>query len=224
MGVTPVILASSLFAATHLGMSHGEIRRQLVQKLGERRFRGLYILVSFMTLGGAIWAFSTRRGEGPVLWTTPAWIYPVVYLLMLLALALFILSFFTPSPTGMAARVLAPRGVLRITRHPMNMGFALFGLAHVIANGSLADLFFFGSFFVVGFLGAYHQDRRKALELGPAFSDFRDQTSVLPFAAVLQGRTRLVRDELPLAGLAVALVLYGLLIAVHGRLFGAEPF
>ena len=219
-----LILLSSLFAITHIGMSHGEIRRSLIQKLGEQPFRGLYSLVSFLTLGGAIWVFSGHRNLGPLFWDTPGWLYPLVYLLMLLGLMLLVSSFVTPSPTGMVAKSMTPKGVLRITRHPMNMGFASFGLAHMVANGSLGDLFFFGSIFVVGFFGAYHQDHRLADERGHGFAAFRTQTSVLPFAAILQGRNHLKPEEFRIPVLALILAGYVALVLFHGRLFGAEPF
>jgi len=217
-----LILLSSLFALTHIGMSHGEIRRSLIQRLGEQPFRGLYSLVSFLTFGGAIWVFSGHRNLGPLFWDTPGWLYPLVYLLMLLGLVLFVLSFVTPSPTGMVAKSMTPKGVLRITRHPMNMGLASFGLAHMVANGFLGDLFFFGSIFVVGFLGAYHQDRRKAAERGDAFTAFCKQTSILPFAAILQGKNRLEPEEFRIPVLALILAGYVALFLLHGRLFGVE--
>jgi len=224
MALFALILLSSLFALTHIGMSHGKIRRRLIQKLGGQPFRGLYSLVSFLTLGGAIWVFAGHRNLGPLLWQTPAWLYPILYLLMLLGLMLFVMSFVTPSPISMVAKSMIPKGVLRVTRHPMNMGLAAFGLSHMLANGSLGDLFFFGSIFVVGFFGAYHQDRRKADEQGHSLEAFRKQTSILPFAAILQGRNHLKLEEFRIPVLALILAGYLALILLHERLFGVRPF
>ncbi len=98
------------------------------------------------------------------------------------------------------------RGVFRITRHPMNMFLALWALAHLLANGTLGDVAFFGSLIVVGVLGAYHMDARLKQQKGEAFTDFCKQTSVLPFGAIITGRNRLVVSELafPLTLIAAA--------------------
>jgi uncharacterized membrane protein len=224
MALFLLILLSLLFVATHLGMSHDPCRSHLVRRLGPLPFMGAYSLVSLVTLGGAIWVFATHEHRGPQLWTLPCWLYPVVYLLMLLSFLLLVLSVSTPSPTGMRPAPMEPRGVLRVTRHPMNMGFACFGLAHVLANGTLGDVFFFGSIFLVGFAGAYHQDRRKAREHGEPFRNFQRRTSVFPFAAILRGKTGFAPGEMsrPLLVTAVAAFLAALLL--HEKLFGVRPF
>jgi len=219
-----LLLLSVLFAVTHLGMSHDPYRARMVARLGPQGFRAVYSLVSLVTLGGAVWVFATHRGMGPLLWTLPGWMLPLVYLLMLLSFLLLALSVATPSPTGMLSNSMEARGVLRVTRHPMNMGFACFALAHLLANGALGDVFFFGSIFLVGFAGAYHQDRRKALEHGEPFRAFQDQTGVLPFAAILRARTRLDLAELSRPLLVAAVAAYLALILLHKTLFGTTPF
>jgi len=224
MDLALLILFSTLFAVTHIGMSHDPFRSKMIARLGEKPFMGIYSLVSFITFGGAIWLFAGNRKAGPELWAFSPWLLPVIYILMLAAFMLFVLSMATPSPAGMRPAAMKPRGVLRITRHPMFMAFACFGLAHMIANGSLGDLFFFGSLFVVGFFGAYHQDKRKVREKGRDFETFQEQTSILPFAAAIQGKTRLEWAELSKVFLFVAGAAYVVIIFLHQRLFGISPF
>jgi len=224
MALAGLILFSVLFAVTHIGMSHDPLRARLVERLGPKPFMGLYSLVSFVTLGGAIWIFSGHRGLGPVLWVLPGLTYPLIYLLMLFAIFLLVFSVVNPSPTGMDTKMRPPRGVLSITRHPMNVGIGLFGLAHMVANGALGDVFFFGSLFVVGIFGAYHQDRRKAREIGESFADFEAHTSVFPFVAILKGKNKLRKEEFSLLFVAVSLLVYILVMTFHGKLFGASPF
>jgi len=215
---------SSLFAVTHIVPSHGSVRSGLVEKMGELGFRAVYSLVSIVTLGGAIWIFAANRGLGPLLWQSPGWLYPLIYILVLLAFLLLALMLANPSPAGMMPAAMEPRGVLRITRHPMNMGVASFSLAHLIANGALGDVFFFGSLFVVGFAGAYHMDQRKAREKGEAFSTFQEQTSVLPFAAIIRGKTKLELKEFSLLLVTIAVATFVVFIFIHQRLFGAAPY
>jgi uncharacterized membrane protein len=224
MSLALLVLFSSLFAVTHIGMSHDPYRSRMSEKLGEKPFMGVYSLVSLLTLGGAIWVFAVTEDLGPVLWTLPTWLHPVVYLLVLMAFLLVALAFANPSPAGMAPAPTEVHGVLRITRHPMNMGIASFALAHMMANGVLGDLFFFGSLFVVGFFGPFHQDRRKVREKGDSYVAFREQTSAIPFAAIISGKTRLEIGEIRLPFAVAAVVVYLAVAMLHGKLFGVSPF
>ena len=119
---------------------------------------------------------------------------------------------------------LEPRGILRVTRHPMNMGLALFGLAHLAANGAVADVAFFGSFFVLGVAGPYHMDARLGRQRGEGFADFCRQTSVIPFVAIARGRTSFRADEIPFPLFLIGIALYVVLVVFHGRFFGVDIF
>ena len=77
---------------------------------------------------------------------------------------------------------------------------------------------------MVGLAGAYHQDARKGREHGEPFEAFRRQTSVLPFAAILQGRNRLEAGELSRPLLIAAAAAYVAAILLHQKLFGVAPF
>lgn len=220
MRLTWLILLSLSFPVTHIVLSHGAIRRWLVKTLGLWPFRGLYSLVSFATLGGAIWA--SRGAElGPRLWELPHTVgLGISVPLMLLAFVLLLSIPVSPSPAGMMPVRPEARGILRVTRHPMNMAFAAWGLAHVATSGHAGDVAFFGAFALLGVFGAYHLDRRLLAERGEAFRVFAAETSVLPFAAILGGRNRLVLGELKLPVLAVAVALFAATLWFHGRLFG----
>jgi uncharacterized membrane protein len=225
MILTLIVVFSLLFMLTHIGLSHGSIRQSLVETMGQWPFRGLYSLVSFGTLGPAAVLWWQNRHLGPVLWELPFWPERIVAAaLILFAFFLFFQSLSTPSPASMAPAKNQVRGVLRITRHPMNMALALWGLAHLLANGTLGDVAFFGSFFVVGVLGPYHMDARFKRMKGEAFVEFCKQTSVLPFGAILTGRNRLAVSEFafPLALIAVAV--FVALTFFHSRFFGGELF
>ena len=217
-----LIAFSVLFVGTHMVMSHGRIRERLVRALhGEWPFRGVYSLISILTLGGAVVVFWDHRDLGPVLWQlSPVVARVIAFPLMLVALPLFALSLAQPSPAAMVPSKVEARGVLRITRHPMNMAFALFGAAHVIATGVLGPVVFFGQFLVLGVLGAYHQDARKRRTGGDVYREFARQTSILPFAAIIRGRNRLELGALAFPMLGLGLAAYILLVIFHGRLFG----
>jgi uncharacterized membrane protein len=223
MILTLIVVFSMLFMLTHIGLSHGDIRQGLVDKLGQWPFRGLYTLVSFGTLGPAAVLWWQNRHLGPVLWALPFWPERIIAaVLVLFALLLFFQSLATPSPASMAPAKNEARGVLRITRHPMNMAFTMWGLAHLLANGTVGDVAFFGSFVVVGLLGAYHMDARILRSKGEPFAVFSRQTSVLPFGAIVRGRNRLALDELSFPLAVIAAAVFVALTVFHSRFFGGE--
>ncbi len=226
MNLTLIIVFSVLFPLTHILMSHGAIRSGLIKSLhGVWPFRGLYSLVSFLTLGPAAAIWWGNRQLGPELWDLHFWVGRGIALpLMLLAIVLLALMLAAPSPASMLPGVSKVQGVLRITRHPMNMAFAAFGLAHLLTNGFLGDVFFFGQFFVLGWLGSYHQDARMLREKGEPYREFMSQTSVIPFAAILRRRTRLDPSELAFPLFLIAVAAFVALVIFHGRLFGVAVF
>jgi uncharacterized membrane protein len=225
MILTLIVVFSLLFMLTHIGLSHGAIRQGLVDKLGQWPFRGLYSLVSFGTLGPAAVIWWQNRHLGPVLWELAFWPERIVSAaLMLFAFFLFSQSLATPSPSSMAPAKEQVRGVLRITRHPMNIALALWGLAHLLANGTVGDVAFFGSFVIVGILGAYDMDARLKRTKGEGFVQFCKETSVLPFGAILSRRNRLVVSELAFPLALISVVVFAVLTVFHSRFFGGELF
>jgi uncharacterized membrane protein len=161
------------------------------------------------------------RHLGVQLWDLPRPVELALALpLMLAAMVLVVSAFAAPSPASMAPVAVQARGMLRVTRHPLSIGVACFGLAHLLVNGTVGDVAFFGSFVVLGVVGSMHQDRRMALRLGAPYTRFRQETSMVPLVAILRRRTRLVPAELPWMHILVGIGAFVVLLLVHGRLFG----
>ena len=181
------------FTATHVGLSSLSLRPRLVATLGRVGFLGL--------------------PRGTVLgWT--------VYLGMGLAFVLLVSSLMRPSPAGVVPGETTPRGVDRITRHPMVMAFVVYALFHLLPNGSSADLTFFGGFAVFALIGAAHQDQRKLVAGPPGYREFYERTPFLPFT----GRETLagLRELSPIAvtlGVALAVAIRWF----HAGWFGGNP-
>jgi uncharacterized membrane protein len=224
MNETPqVLLGWIAFGGTHILLSHGSIRASLSRKLGPMGFKGLYSLVALATFAFLVFSYFPHRHAGPLWWdlrTAPGAVR-FVELLMLVSFILIVAAFITPSPTGMDPRGRhEPRGVLRITRHPFTMGAAIFGIAHCIPNGFGSDLAFFGGFALFSIIGAFHQDARKQRDALPEERPFFDETSVIPFAAILRGRQSFKPRELSWIGVLVAVVLAIVIRLLHARWFG----
>lgn len=227
MGVSLAIAALwVVFAATHVALSSTAVRPRLLGRLGAQGFQGLYsvaVLASFVPL---VWVFATHRHAGPVLWTTigpPDVARGVNYALNTLAMVLLVCSLVPSSaaPSSLAApgASVEPHGITRVTRHPMLAAFACWGVAHLLVNGSLGDVLFFGGFPVWVWVGSRHQDARLSRDK-PGYVELVRQTSLVPFAAILTGRQRLVAGELPFTPISAGLALAIALRWWHGPLFG----
>ena len=222
-----LLAAAIAWVAFHIGVAGTRLRDRLVARLGEKTFRGLFVLASFALLGWLGWSFAAA-GPVRVLWMAPQWLAVLMMLLMLPALLLFVASVSTPNPTSVAgAHALeSPNpaiGVLRITRHPMLWAFALWGVVHLVVLGTLSMMLLAGAITVTALAGMPSLDAkytRREPERWPAFAA---ATSILPFVAIAQGRNKLVWSEIGWWRPLLAVVLWVALIALHPWLFGVDP-
>jgi uncharacterized membrane protein len=213
------------FAGTHVWLSSQRTREALIARVGPGGFQGLYSVVALATFVPLVWVYARHKHAGPLLWTTigpPELARALNHVLMAAAMVLLVASLLPSSmpPSAMTARGPATvRGMIRITRHPMLMAFTVFALAHLLVNGNLVDVVFFGGFAIFAWIGARHQDTRKIREV-PGYAAVVATTSIFPFAAIAMGRQRLVARELPIGALAAGLVLTVVIRWYHHTLFG----
>ena len=222
--MTHLIAATVLFLATHY-VSSTPLRAKLVNALGNA-YLGLYSLIAFATLGYMIWAY--YRAPSVVLWYSPALRY-VPLIVMPIAFVLMVCGLLERNPTLVGQERLletddAARGILRITRHPLMWGFALWAASHILARGDVASVIFFGGFLVLALSGTMLIDRRKSAILGDDWRRFAAVTSNAPFVAIAARRNQFRSGEIgwlrPVAGIA----LYVTVLFLHSALFGAQPY
>jgi len=223
-----IALWGVLFVGAHLVISSSAVRPRLIGAVGEQPYRGIYSLVSFGTFIGLCVAFAYHKHAGSMLWYLRD-IEPVRWLTWLLMLAAFVIlvaGLMNPSPASMAARGRsgAAVGIQKLTRHPSFVAFTAFGIAHLLMNGWLGDVFFFGTFPMLGVLGGLHQDARKLTELDASYRDYIAQTSFFPGAALLSGRQHWTAADAPWLAIVVGVLLTAALVAAHPFLFGGHPF
>src|SRR5882672_8497610 len=223
-----IALWAALFLGTHFALSSATVRPRLINAVSQQGFLGIYSLVAFATLGPLIYEFAYHKHAGPMLWYLRAnpptrWL---AWVLMFLALIIFVASLINPNPGGLGApqtRSSDPHGVLKITRHPGLVAFTLFGLAHLLMNGWLGDVIFFATFPALGILGGIHQDARKIRELGETYREFKAKTSFVPFAALISGRQQWTGADMPWAAIGAGTVLTIAIVALHPIIFGGHP-
>ncbi len=221
-------LWAALFLVTHLGMTASSIRPRLVAALGEQLYRGLYMLISVATFVPLVVEFALHKHAGATLWNLRGLmvVRVVAIALMVLSLLIGVASFVTPSPVSIAAprgEVPVARGILKLTRHPLFVGISLFAIAHMLMNGTLGDLVFFGALLVTCVVGIRHQDSRKLEQLGEPYRKFYAATSAFPGLALLDGRQRWTAADFSWPALALSAVLIVAIVAVHPFLFGGHP-
>jgi len=223
--IAHLALATLVFLATHF-VASTPARRPLVEALGEKAYLGAYSLVSFVTIGWMAWAY--LRAPFQPLWQVPGVkLWPLVVMPFALVLVASGVMTRNPSAVGQAAALRADepaRGILRVTRHPVMWGIALWAAVHLLARGDVASLLFFGGFLILALAGTALIDARKADTLGEEWARFVAVTSNVPFSAIVEGRNRFSAGEIGGKRIFVGLVLYAIVLAIHPWLFGVRAY
>jgi uncharacterized membrane protein len=178
---TTLIAANTLFVGSHFAMSH-PLRAPMVRALGAGGFQIAYTLVSFATLAGVCYAFAAAPaadlpGSGEVGWiaatliTLPA---------MILLAGSLIGNPALPTPMAEQQARAEPKGVFRVTRHPMMWGIGLWALSHMVLFWSTRTLITAFAMGVLALVGAKLQDGKKAILMGEAWGEWSSRTSFWP--------------------------------------------
>ena len=121
-----------------------------ISKVGSKVWKGGYTLLSLIGLVLIVYGYGLARQSPVVLYTTPAWTRHSAALLTLGAFVM-IAAAYVPE-THIKARI----------RHPMVAGVKVWAVAHLLANGTLADVVLFGSFLawaILNYSAALRRDR-----------------------------------------------------------------
>ncbi|MDR7095118.1 NnrU family protein [Hydrogenophaga laconesensis] len=168
-------------------------RHALAQRLGENAFKGVYTLVSFIGLALIVWGYGLARQAPVLLYTPPAGLRHLAMLLMLPVFVLLLAAYL-------------PGRIQRAARHPMLLAVKCWALAHLLANGTLADVLLFGGFLAWAVADRISVKRREAAGL-------LRRPPALPGSAV--------NDAIAVvAGLAIYLAI---VFWAHAWLFGVRP-
>ncbi len=163
--MTLLIAGLVLFLAAHsVRIVANDWRAARVASLGVRLWRGLYSVVSISGIVLIVVGYGAARGQPVVLYDPPTWTRHVAALLMVPA---FIL---------LAAAYVPGTRIKRAIGHPMVAGVKTWAFAHLLANGTLADVVLFGAFLawaVVDYISARRRDRAAGVVyvIGPVARD-----------------------------------------------------
>lgn len=225
--MTSLLVAMVGFVGGHFLLSHPPVRAQLVSAMGEKAFLAVYSVASLVFVAWAVAAY--REAPLILLYDLGPFGRRLPVVMMPAALMLAVAGLTTRSATAVGGeRTLAagsgPAGIFTITRHPFLWGTGLWAIAHLAANGDASSVALFGGMAVLSFGGMLAIDHKRSASCGEAWRGYSARTSLLPFAAALQARTRIDWRGIGWVRVAAAVALYFGIAHGHGWLFGAQAF
>jgi len=132
--MTLLLFGLALFLGTHAFTMARAPRRQLIKRLGEGPYKGIY---SLLALAGVVLisiGYGQYRQAGYIpVWEPPVWTRH-------LALVLVWFAFVSLAAAYLPGRIKAT------LKHPMLAGVKIWATAHLLANGDLGSIILFGSF------------------------------------------------------------------------------
>ncbi len=176
-----LILGLTLCIGAHAAFS-GEYGRRLAHSHGRPRL--LAAMTVSMLTGGALVIAGKSNAAFIQIWVPPFPLRDCTHLLMISACLVF------------AAGLLPDSHTRALVRHPLLIGLALAGSAHLLSNGDLASMLLFGVPSVWALLQVIVRERK---------------SQVAPVAPALQWDA---------AAILLGMIAYGALLVFHGPLFG----
>lgn len=132
--MTLLVLGLVLFLGAHsISIAAPAWRDAALARLGEGKWKVMYSLVSAAGFALIVLGYALARRQPEVLYTPPVALRHVALLLMLPVFPLLLAPYL-------------PGRVQRLARHPMLLATKLWAVAHLLANGNLADVLLFGAF------------------------------------------------------------------------------
>jgi uncharacterized membrane protein len=165
------------------------LRTRAVASMGPNLWRGVYSLISALGFALILYGFHLARQAPVVLYVPPTWMRHIALLLMLPVFPLIFAAYL-------------PGRIKTAMKHPMLAAVKFWALAHLLANGMLADVLLFGSFLIwaIGDRISFKRRPPQVIRTAPP-ARFNDLIAVG-------------------AGLAVYVLV---IVWAHGRLFGVSP-
>ncbi|MFZ9315362.1 MAG: NnrU family protein [Burkholderiaceae bacterium] len=200
--MTQLLLGLILFLGIHsLRVFADGLRTRLIDRLGALGFKGLYSVVSIIGLVFIVTGYQIARTEPVVLYTPPTGMAHAASLLTLIAFVLLVAAYV---PGNI---------ILKKVKHPMTIAVKTWAFAHLLSNGSLADLVLFGSFLIWAVL-VFRSARRRPPVASPGLTDI---------PAAIAARPNSFISSLVTVGVGIGLWAW-FAFQGHALLIGVAPF
>lgn len=123
-----------LFFGVHsVAMICPEWRQQMIDRLGQKPWKAGYSLIAILGFVLLVVGYGQARLDPTLLYSPPTWTRHITFLLMLPVFPLLLASSL-------------PGRIHSATKHPTLVGTKLWAFAHLLSNGTLADVLLFGTF------------------------------------------------------------------------------
>jgi uncharacterized membrane protein len=186
-----LILGLVLFLGVHSTRIFAEgWRTATIARVGELPWKGIYSVLSIAGFALLVWGYGLARHDTPVVWTPPRAMAHVTALLVLIAFVL------------VTAAYVPGNRIKAKLHHPMILGVKTWAFAHLLSNGTLADIVLFGAFLAWAVVD-YSASRR------------RDRANGTVYAPGTGARTAITVVVGLVAGVVFAVWLHGPLIGVR---------
>lgn len=165
--MTLLILGLVIFLGVHsIAIVSPQFRDRALAKLGEGGWKGLYGLISLAGFILLVYGFGVARQSPVVLYTPPHFLRHITFLSMLPVFPMLVAAYL-------------PGRIKSALKHPMLAAVKLWAFAHLLSNGTLADVVLFGSFLAWAVLDRISLKRRapQSLRTAPA-GRFNDEIAV----------------------------------------------
>ena len=147
MGV--LLLGFVIFFAVHsVSIVNEPWRDRMVAKMGEWPWKGVYSLVAIAGFVLIVWGYGLARSDPVFLYAPPMWLRHLALLLLVPVFPLLLATYL-------------PGRIQAATKHPMLAATKLWAVAHLLANGMLADVLLFGGFLAWAVVDRISMKRRK---------------------------------------------------------------
>jgi uncharacterized membrane protein len=188
--MTWLVLGLLIFLGIHsVSIAAPQWRDAQLALRGEAVWKGLYTAVSVAGFALIVVGYGLARQSPTVLYTPPTGLRHLALLVMLPVFPLLFAAYL-------------PGRIQRAAQHPMLLATKLWATAHLLANGTLADVLLFGGFLVWAVADRISVKRR-------------------PHRPVPGAPPRPANDLIAVAG---GLVVYALFVGgLHRWLFGVSP-
>jgi uncharacterized membrane protein len=180
-----------VFLGVHsIGVLAPRWRGAEVAHMGEKRWKGVFSLVSIAGFVMLVWGYGRSRADSAALWTTPAW---APHATALLAVVAFVL---------VAAAYVPGTHFKSALGHPMTAGVGVWAVGHLLSNATPRDVVLFGAFLAWS-IAVFATRRRRDRAAGVAYAAGHARQDVIAIVAGV------------VAALVFALFLHGPLIGVR---------
>jgi len=182
-----------IFLGVHsVSIVAGDWRAATIARVGERPWKGVYSLASAVGLALIVVGYGLARRDPVVLYVPPAGLRHLALVLMLPVFPLLFAAYL-------------PGRIRAIAKHPFLLAVKFWALAHLLANGMLADVLLFGGFLAWAVADRISVKRRPAA-----------QTHEVPAAPATSANDAIAL----IGGLAVYVVF---LVWAHRWIIGVSP-